>query len=549
LEDIVRATKLSGNLLVKAYAGSTGVLVAMDLPASARKGLLGFAIERSGGGEDRWLNGQLHFEGTALPPGEPVPTNLAPIQKFRWSDYTVWPDTTYRYRVHPVYGRVDRQEIRKGAEVEVTTQARGATHTVVFNRAAAASQAFSRKFPGVEAELEAARKKDIPNPQLPDDALEWLSRGLLEEVVEFIESAKGAGWALDVAIYEYELPRIVEAMRDAHRRGVEVRVVYHAKRGDPQTAENQSRLKSLPPGLKRARVTSAICHHKFIVLSKLGARGDRLPRAVLCGSTNFTENGVYRQANVVHVVQDRSAAATYLELFDVLFGGATPGETRKWINAHNPIQGSPPLFAGFSPRTRPDDLDAFVSLIGAAERDVLFCTAFNLVPAIEAALLGQPNDPILRFGIQNRRTQITGFHRDRTASFAAAAFFSKGLEGFLKESTAGQRGNILIHTKLIVIDFTSDSPIVISGSHNLSRPASHDNDENFLIVRTNPDVADCYGVELMRLYDHYRARWASRQNRSGPRLTTDDGWSARYYRRGSLNRADRLAFTGRPIAG
>ncbi len=52
----------------------------------------------------------------------------------------------------------------------------------------------------------------------------------------------------------------------------------------------------------------------------------------------------------------------------------------------------------------------------------------------------------------------------------ATALLGEGLEGWLKESTAGQKGNILVHTKLVVVDFTS-------------------------------------GIELMRLYDHYRFRW------------------------------------------
>ena len=96
---------------------------------------------------------------------------------------------------------------------------------------------------------------------------------------------------------------------------------------------------------------------------------------------------------------------------------------------------------------------------------------------------------------------------------------NSGLEGFLKESTAGQKGNILIHTKLIVVDFTADAPTVISGSHNLSASASNGNDENYLILRGATDVADCYGVELMRLYDHYRFRFSrsARTRKAGAR--------------------------------
>jgi phosphatidylserine/phosphatidylglycerophosphate/cardiolipin synthase-like enzyme len=120
-----------------------------------------------------------------------------------------------------------------------------------------------------------------------------------------------------------------------------------------------------------------------------------------------------------------------------------------------------------------------------------------------------------------------------------------GLEGFLKESTAGQKGNILIHTKLVVVDFTSDAPTVISGSHNLSASASGGNDENFLILRGATDVADCYGVELMRLYDHYRFRFQQRSApKTAPGLAVDDSWTDPYFEPDSLHARDRQRFAG-----
>ena len=184
---------------------------------------------------------------------------------------------------------------------------------------------------------------------------------------------------------------------------------------------------------------------------------------------------------------------------------------------------------------------------------MLFCTAFDLDDTIEQALLGAPNDAILRFGLQNSRSKVTGVHRDRTARFTATAMIGKGLERFLKESTAGQRGNILIHTKLIVVDFTSDTPTIISGSHNFSGAASGGNDENYLILRGPRDVADCYGVELMRLYDHYRARH-NLKNAPDPTappnpcprdpgtLCPDDRWTKPYFTADSLEAADRERF-------
>ncbi|HEY6780995.1 MAG TPA: phospholipase D-like domain-containing protein, partial [Thermoleophilaceae bacterium] len=539
-----------------AYAGTTGVLLAFDIEAPRRAGLLGFAIERTGGNRPQeFLPAMVSFAEAAHTPGELIATDTAPVQRFRWSDYRVYPGTSYSYTVHPVYGTPTALDLQPGPTVAVTTSsATEGEHRVLFNRAAGASQAFSRDFPEVAELLKNAPKKG--EVELPPRALAWLSRGSLEQITGFIARAVDPTWALDVAIYEFELPAIVQALDAARERGVDVRIVYHAKPKDPQTAQNEQSLVGWPAEITRARVTNKICHDKFIVLSRIDAQ-KRSPRAVLCGSTNFTPNGVYRQANVVHIIRRPDVARTYLRLFEVLFSGATPAETKAWIDANNPLSPDEPLVVGFSPRSGEVDLDLFVSEIGKAHRDVLFCTAFDLNDRLESALLGAPHDDILRLGLQNSRSKITGYHRDRTADFNATAFLKDPLDGFLRESTAGQRGNILIHTKLLVVDFTSDAPTVISGSHNLSASASGGNDENFLILRGNTDVADCYGVELMRLYEHYRFRWHVKQDgkqggppdpcpRAAGTLCPDDRWTKPYFEDGTLPALDRVRFAGAP---
>ncbi len=550
----MRAAAKQNGVSVKAYAGTTGVLLGCDIDARSRDGLLGFAIERSGGqGGHRWLSNLLNFPGVAHEPGAPVTSDEAPIQKFRWSDYTIYPGTEYEYAIHPVYGEPGKLEVEDGPTVRVTSSSTDSgDHRVIFNRAAAASQAFSREFPGLGEKMDAVegRHEEV---RLPPKALAWLSRGALEQITGFVDQAKDPTWALDIAIYEFELPAIIASLEAARARGAQVRIVYHAKVGDPQTEENERNLRKWPQAIKRPRLTSAICHDKFIVLSRI-EHEERVPQAVLCGSTNFTENGVYRQANVVHVAAVRDIAARYLSAFEALFGGASQGDMRKWINANDPLSSDGPLQVGFSPRTDEVDLDFFVGEINKAQRDLLFCTAFAIKDRILEALLGKPHDDVLRLGVQNTRSKITGYHRDRTADFSAAALLSKGLEGFLKESMAGQKGSIFIHTKLIVVDFTSPAPTVISGSHNFSHNASYGNDENYLVIRGNPDVADCYGVELMRIFDHYRFRYHVKSKGGAgkdpcPRppgtLCPSDLWTTPYFEAGTLEMADRLRFGGR----
>jgi phosphatidylserine/phosphatidylglycerophosphate/cardiolipin synthase-like enzyme len=548
---------------VKAYAGTTGVLLAMDIDAAKRKNLLGFAIEREelsgpNKGRTKFLDGMLAFPGIPHYPGEPVPSNAGPIQKFRWSDYTVYYGEDYAYRVNAAYGDPGKPDFVDGPRLVVKTASPADEHFVLFNRAVAASQAFARRFPKAAIDLYKAKAKGskLDTVSLPPDAYDWLSRKLLDTLIGFIAKVPGAGWALDIGIYEYELMAIRKAVADAASRGVTVRIVFHAKADDEQTKQNKASLKAPPLGaavLRIPRITKYIMHDKFIVLSRI-AGGARNPEAVLCGSTNFTENGVYRQGNVIHIATNANLATKYLGQFERLVRTAKDhAATVKEDTQQNPIDQHDPLFVGFSPRSDKSDLAEFVRVIGSAKRDVLFCTVFALEASIQAALAGKPHDPILRFGLQNSRTRITGFHKDRTARFAATAMLNEGLEGWLKESTAGQKGNILVHTKLVVVDFTSDAPTVISGSHNLSGPASKSNDENFMIVRGNANVADCYGIELMRMYDHYRFRWFATRDAAGkkkkalqgPALDLTDGWTNGYFKAGSLDRADRMRFAGK----
>jgi len=543
-------TNAQDTFRVKAYAGTNGVLLAFDVDESRRNGLLGFAVKQKEGNKPwRWLLNSLTFPGKThtIEKWQATPSNLAPIQKMRWADYSIEPRTTCRYRVHLVYGTPDLPQLDEDLEVEVRTDdGQPDNHRVIFNRAVAASQAFGRKFEDVDEWL--SQNKNAPIEDWPDPkARDWLQHGLLDQIEKFVARAKDNTWTLDVAIYEYELAAIVKAINDAHKRGVKVRILYHGKVGDEQTKLNEASVKKIPVARKRARVTNKIFHDKFLVLGKL-KNGVSEPRAVLCGSTNFTENGVYRQANVVHVANDKAIAGSYAKLFQVIWDSpADVPAAKKWIGLNNAIDAADKLFVGFSPRAGGKDLAEFVNCINAAQRDVLFATAFALPKTILEALLGQPNDPVMRFGLQNSKSSITGFHADRTAKFVTPALLNKGLEGWVKEGLRGQKGNLLVHLKAIVVNFTSDDPIIISGSHNLSASASSGNDENYLIMRGDTDLADRYGLEVLRFYEHYRFRYFARllKLQQARPLATDASWADGYYTSGNIKQLERLRFAGR----
>jgi phosphatidylserine/phosphatidylglycerophosphate/cardiolipin synthase-like enzyme len=78
------------------------------------------------------------------------------------------------------------------------------------------------------------------------------------------------------------------------------------------------------------------------------------------------------------------------------------------------------------------------------------------------------------------------------------------------------------------------NPLVVSGSANFSEASTTDNDENMLIIRGNPRVADIYLGEFMRLYPHFAFRdWLTQHPGADEvevgHLDENDQWWKRYF--------------------
>src|SRR6478736_8313674 len=98
----MRVIRHSHGLTVRAIAGTNVVELAFDVDESRREGLLGFAIHRTVEGEaastGEWIVNRRGFAGQDGG-ARSWPSNEAPVQKFRWADYTAHPAQRYRYRV------------------------------------------------------------------------------------------------------------------------------------------------------------------------------------------------------------------------------------------------------------------------------------------------------------------------------------------------------------------------------------------------------------------------------------------------------------------
>jgi PLD-like domain len=98
------------------------------------------------------------------------------------------------------------------------------------------------------------------------------------------------------------------------------------------------------------------------------------------------------------------------------------------------------------------------------------------------------------------------------------------------EAELAKFGFAIIHNKIVVIDPFSDDCVVVTGSHNLGFRASHNNDENMVIVRGHRGLAEAYACHVLDLYDHYAWRFLLNKQPDvfGQPLEADDKWQERY---------------------
>lgn len=565
----------NAGLSARAIAGSHTVLLALDATPQARQGLRGFAIRRQvGSGAPRWLRGLKVFESVTPDPvrGQSHSSREHPIQSLIWSDYTAKPGTAYVFRVVPLYGTPGSLMEGPAVDLAVTTETEGgATHSIWFNRGAIASQAFADRFDN----------RPLPEPDNPaHEQTAWLSRGLLEACLRFIDGTP-AGEGLRVAAYEFTYPPVIKALKAAHERGVDLKIVYEAgqktvkgvKVDTEATIGARKALKvhGFPAKLLIKRTRRAnIPHNKFIV--RLDA--SRKPVSVWTGSTNFTPSGFLGQANVGHQVDDPQVAAQFLGYWEILAGDPEPTAGRAAVESLTPDPSASGPAAGvtclFSPRRKKDLLKWYAARIAAAQQTVLFTGAFGVnetlaeafsvdrdflryillekPPSTKArALLGNDRDLIVvpgqvlgdvwtknKEGELTLRRPIPGFELERW---------------FLDEELYRTRGNIFfIHTKFMVIDPLSDDPVVITGSANFSDASLQSNDENMMVIRGNTRVADIYLTEFDRLIRHFYFRDVASKFQAGGEgakakfLDEGDKWLRPYFTTGGFKDRRRRLF-------
>src|SRR6516165_3629239 len=530
----MRASTSAGRFRAKAIAGTRAVMIALNCDNDARKGLLGFAFRRQrvdADPEPRWLRSLKVFESVVPKPdlekGD-YRTNEFPIQSFLWSDYTADPGTTYKFEIFPAFGRPGGPELGDRLKLEVTTEFENdGRHGIWFNRGAIASQAYARQFQNHKPTDE-----EMNNPN--DKHTKWLSRGLLEACLEYINTTKRSE-ALRACIYEFTYAPIIEAFKKKVDDGFDVKLIVHDdKKGENRKAIKRARLDLMRDGERIViwRTRPPIPHNKLIV--KL--EGDNATSAP--AKARVAEISSYPPALV------KQSSMTCI----------------------------------FSPRATASMLNWYADRMSDATSSIMFTAAFTVADDFIEPL-GRKRD-FLRFVLKEKpptpaeRKALEG-DRDLVISYGAvlgAAFRVK--EGkivatrkvkifpldrwFLKEELTREQGNIFfVHTKYLLIDPLSEDPLICTGSANFSANSLTSNDENMVLIRGSTRVADIYMTEFDRLFRHFYfsdvANEVEMKRKEGERpekvlLDENDKWTDSYFYPGGFKSRRREMFFDIPTA-
>ncbi len=165
-------------------------------------------------------------------------------------------------------------------------------------------------------------------PKYPDRP-ENHTGGIDERFVEFVDAA---GQTLDVAVYDFDLQNVVEALARARARGVQVRMVT-----DSDTVDNirDERIQAALEIVGRGGIPivgderPAIMHHKFAV---------RDGQEVWTGSWNMTTGDTYRLNNNAARMRSHELAARFANEFEEMFTQRKFGPRKPRSTTEPPLQ-------------------------------------------------------------------------------------------------------------------------------------------------------------------------------------------------------------------
>ncbi|WFU04531.1 hypothetical protein QA648_27510 (plasmid) [Rhizobium sp. CB3171] len=529
-------------------------------------GLLGFMIVRlHQDGEKRLLPTWVAFKGQSNPKWQPQDTSVWPVQKFEWRDLTLRRSRdktsarapfTCRYQIWPVglqaegrksvaawrtenpdvFSSFNRENFT-GQDVplylcgdpaetnDVTPRLDFKDFKVAFTNGILSTQNLRQQLNTPEGKAPNAALLRDQHTKVPGDNIrQFLSGDVLPTITGFFDNFAADDQAY-AALYELTDEELIGKLTGlGHRLHLILSTAGDATKTNPAWDTENHKARETLHGTAGEMIdrlfntTSRIGHNKFVV--QVGADGKA--KAVLTGSTNFTDTGLCTQSNNAIISTSADLANAYLEYWQRLKADTATFPTQKDTSLpnHNVQQHAlrdanshaylaPDVLAPTSVRLwcspntaatsktktspTPADLTDVFALMRAAKQAILFLT---FMPSPEgsqsivemAVELGKEDSDLLVLGAISSPLAMPNYVPSTPGGPklpAPAVFSPEGAPKVLTIRAAAigahygdfepellSAGFAIIHDKIVVIDPFSANCAVITGSHNLGFKAS-----------------------------------------------------------------------------
>lgn len=550
-----------GSFTVKAYIGDNKTLLAFNFTdQSAAKNLAGFTIQCQPPGkpsyylwnELRFPDPTVHAQVTGEPPQS---TANAPIQKYRWVHVTgqfhqgLAPATgNYSYTVTPRY--FDANQHMKPLDASLSARVtvpvgpfKKASLALGFTRGYMQSEAFVHHFGKTTRLVPANRDLQFSTSAQAGthngqnftyaDIYDWMGASARQQVFDILsEVLSDNSLDLDVFAYDLDEPDVVGGFLKLAAEG-RIRIILdsaqlHVTHVDSKTKKTVVPLEDTFTAAFQKQKTgnSAIVrgcfdrysHDKIFIVSKNGT-----PMKVLTGSTNFSVNGLYVNANHVLVFNDPQVAAEYAKVFDESWqilskypkvSKAAANEFSASPLATQPYAGpasAPRMSINFSPHTAADASKILGGIVNRVNQEASAGNGSVLFAVMQLTGSNTPVYNALNAVHGNPKLYSYGISDAPQGTF----LYSAGSEdGVLVTGKPGQTTlpapfdevptppGHEIHDKFVVCGINGKDPVVWCGSSNLAGGGEAANGDNLLEIH-DADVATAFAIEALLLVDHY----------------------------------------------
>lgn len=580
---------------VYAYKGDAMTLLAFDLDQALTENFVGFTIKVLANNRAFYIYNRMKFGKHIQHPKKPKSdaaaksTLYSPIQKFRW----IHVPSTIHYIDNPYFGEytyeVTPRYIENGTllaldkELTVTVAIdvspfKDGNISVGFTRSFISSQAFAYHF-GNKLNLR-PNAKDLtfdtkaiagtanrfnPTTGLSEEKSftyneihEYLGWQARDRVMEFLDEVLNDNTLkLDVFAYDLNEPVIVDKLLELAAQG-RVRIILDDYPGHKKADSYEMKFDAAFVAAAQNRDDLFRGHfgsqaHSKVFIQRRNTTSAKAEK-VLTGSTNFTTNGLYINANHTLTFNSPEVAQVYADAFDASFGETEMKAFKNSDMAFTDFEVSlpdlPEMTLRFSPHPE-EYVDYLFKLVETrileAESDVLFAIMMDESNSdiLSAVRTQVESDQIFTAGITDVRKGMQLYKPGRRtgirlSGLSIATKLPKPFKDIINVPGLGH----VIHHKFIVVDFKGADPVVYCGSSNLAYNPEQANGDNLLEIR-DKDVVTAFAIEAIRLVDHFA--WLNRLIAEGvneDELFLKDNsestkWYTKYYNEDDLRYLER----------